>query len=128
MYHRTTVQGATFNTRGQLYREHATAMSSRPVVSALGSESDDPGLAKSMYYRFHFVGATFGQHEFIRNLQHLSYSTSVTLILRKSSLALRARKAHNSLVQSQNPLAPSYRTRLFLHANVDNKNWPPLGV
>ena len=31
--------------RGQLYREHAnaTALSSRPVVSALGSESDDPG-------------------------------------------------------------------------------------
>ena len=81
-----------------------------------------------MYYRFHFVGATFGQHEFIRNLQHLSYSTSVTLILRRSSLALRARKAHNSLAQSQNPLAPSYRTRLFLHAIVDNKNWPPLGV
>ena len=45
------------------------------------------GLAKSIYYRFHFVGATFGQHEFIRNLQHFSYSTSVTLILRKSSLA-----------------------------------------
>ena len=45
MYHRTTVQGATFNMRGQLYREHAnaTALSSRPVVSALGSESDDPG-------------------------------------------------------------------------------------
>ena len=83
------------------------------------------GLAKSMYYRFHFVGATFGQHEFIRNLQHLSYSTSVTLILRKSSLALRAPKAHNSLAQSQNPLAPSYRTRLFLHAIVDNINWPP---
>ena len=72
--------------------------------------------------------ATFGQHEFIRNLQYLSCSTSVTLILRRSSLALRARKAHNSLAQSQNPLAPSYRTRLFLHANVDNKNWPPLGV
>ena len=52
-----------------------------------------------MYYRFHFVGATFGQHEFIRNLQYLSYSTSVTLILRKSSLALQARKAHNSLAQ-----------------------------
>ena len=77
MYYRTTVQGATFNMRGQLYREHAnaTTLSSRPVVSALGSESDDPGsspgrgkalcprdvrekkmrapllsLAKSMYY------------------------------------------------------------------------------
>ena len=33
--------------------------------------------------RFHFVGATFGPHEFIRNLKHLSYSTSVILILRK---------------------------------------------
>ena len=45
MYDRTTVQGATFNMRGQLYRGHATAMalSSSPVVSALGSESDDPG-------------------------------------------------------------------------------------
>ena len=45
MYDRTTVQGATFNMRGQLYREHinATALSSSLVVSALGSESDDPG-------------------------------------------------------------------------------------
>ena len=45
MYDRTTVQGATFNMRGQLYRGHAnaTALSSSPVVSALGSESDDPG-------------------------------------------------------------------------------------
>ena len=44
-YDRTTVQGATFNMRGQLYRGHAnaTALSSSPVVSALGSESDDPG-------------------------------------------------------------------------------------
>ena len=41
----TTVQGATFNMRDQLYRGHAnaTALSSSPVVSALGSESDDPG-------------------------------------------------------------------------------------
>ena len=45
MYDRTTVQGATFNMHGQLYRGHAnaTALSSSPVVSALGSESDDPG-------------------------------------------------------------------------------------
>ena len=42
---RPTVQGATFNIRGQLNREHAnaTALSSSPVVIALGSESDDPG-------------------------------------------------------------------------------------
>ena len=42
---RPTVQGATFNMRGQMYRGHAnaTALSSSPVVSALGSESDDPG-------------------------------------------------------------------------------------
>ena len=42
---RPTVQGATFNMRGQLYRGHAnaSALSSSPVVSALGSESDDPG-------------------------------------------------------------------------------------
>ena len=43
MYDRT---GATFNIRGQLYRgqANATALSNiRPVVSALGSESDDPG-------------------------------------------------------------------------------------
>ena len=40
-----TVQGATFNMRGQLYRGHAnaTALFSSPVVSALSSESDDPG-------------------------------------------------------------------------------------
>ena len=45
MYDRTTVQGATFNMRGQLYRRHAnaTALSGCPVVSALGPESDDPG-------------------------------------------------------------------------------------
>ena len=45
MYDRTAVQGATFNMRGQLYRGHsnATALFSSPVVSALGSESDDPG-------------------------------------------------------------------------------------
>ena len=44
-YDRTTAQGATFNMRGQLYRGHAdaTALSSGPVVSALGSKSDDPG-------------------------------------------------------------------------------------
>ena len=44
-FDRTTAQGATFNMRGQLYRRHAnaTALSSGPVVSALGSESDDPG-------------------------------------------------------------------------------------
>ena len=44
MYDRTTVQGATFNMRGELYRGHAnaTALFSSPVVSALGSESDDP--------------------------------------------------------------------------------------
>ena len=43
-YDRTTVQGATFNMRGHLYRGHAntTALFSSPVVSALGSESDDP--------------------------------------------------------------------------------------
>ena len=45
MYDRTTVQGATFNMRGQLYRGHAnaTALFSSSVVSALGSQSDDPG-------------------------------------------------------------------------------------
>ena len=50
MYNCTTVrwydcQGATFNMCGQLYRWHAnaTALSSRPVVSALGSKSDDLG-------------------------------------------------------------------------------------
>ena len=45
MYDRTTVQDATFNMRGQLCRGHAnaTVLFSTPVVSALGSESDDPG-------------------------------------------------------------------------------------
>ena len=47
MYDRTTVQGASFNMRGHLYRGHAntTALFSGPVVSALGSESDDPGAS-----------------------------------------------------------------------------------
>ena len=45
MYYRTTVQGATFNMRRQLYRGHAnsTVLFSSPVVNTLGSESDDPG-------------------------------------------------------------------------------------
>ena len=45
MYNHTTVQGATFNLPGQLYRGHAnaTALFSSPVVSALGSELDNPG-------------------------------------------------------------------------------------
>ena len=45
MYDRKTVQGATFNMRGELYCGHAnaTALFSSPMVSALGSESDDPG-------------------------------------------------------------------------------------
>ena len=44
MYDRTAVQGATFNMRGQLCRGHAnaTALLSSLVVSAPGSESDDP--------------------------------------------------------------------------------------
>ena len=44
MHDRSTIYGATFNKRGQMYREHtnATALSSSPVASALGSESDDP--------------------------------------------------------------------------------------
>ena len=54
MYDRTTVQGATLNMRGQLYRGHAnaTALSSSPVVIVLGSESDDrgssPGRGKAL--------------------------------------------------------------------------------
>ena len=45
LYDRMTLQGATFNMCGQLYRGHAnaTALSSSPVVSALGSELDDLG-------------------------------------------------------------------------------------
>ena len=56
-YDRTTIQGATFNMRGRLYRGHAnaTALFSSPVVSALGSESDDPGSSpgrgKALYPR-----------------------------------------------------------------------------
>ena len=44
MYDRTTVQGVSFNMRGQLYRGRATATAlfGSPVVSALGFESDDP--------------------------------------------------------------------------------------
>ena len=50
MYDRMTVQGATFNMRCQLYRGHAnfTALSSSPVVSALGTESDDPGSSPGL--------------------------------------------------------------------------------
>ena len=61
-----SVQSATFNMRGQLYCRHANtmALSSSPVVSALGSESDNLtcgkkkmralllGLAKSMFLSY----------------------------------------------------------------------------
>ena len=45
MYDCTTVQGATFDMHGQLYRRHAnpTALFSSPVVSTLGSELDHLG-------------------------------------------------------------------------------------
>ena len=45
MYDRKTEHGASFNMLVQLHRGHAnaTALSSSPVVSALGSGSDDPG-------------------------------------------------------------------------------------
>ena len=45
MYDCMTIQGATFNMCGQLFCEHAnaTALFSRSVVSALGSELDDLG-------------------------------------------------------------------------------------
>ena len=48
-YDRTTIQGATFNVHGQLYCGHANAAAlfSSPVVSALGSESDNPGSSPS---------------------------------------------------------------------------------
>ena len=44
-YDRMTIQGATFNMRGQLYCGHAnaTTLFSSLVASALGSKSDDPG-------------------------------------------------------------------------------------
>ena len=48
-YNHTTIQGATFNMRGQLYCRHTNAMAlfSGPVVSAPGSELDDPGSSPS---------------------------------------------------------------------------------
>ena len=54
MYDHMTIQGATFDMRGQLYCRHinASALSSSPVVSALGSESGDlgssPGWGKTL--------------------------------------------------------------------------------
>ena len=50
LYDHTTVQGATFNMHGQLYRRHTNAMAlfSSPVVSALGSELDDPGSSPGL--------------------------------------------------------------------------------
>ena len=52
MYDPTTVQGSTFDMRGQLHHGHANASalsssSSSPVVSALGFESDDLGSGPS---------------------------------------------------------------------------------
>ena len=54
MYDHTTGKGATFNMFGQLYHRptNAMALSSSPVVSALGFESDDlgssPGRSKAL--------------------------------------------------------------------------------
>ena len=54
LYNHTTFTTATFNMRGQLYCGHtnATALFSSPVVSALGSESDNlgssPGWGKAL--------------------------------------------------------------------------------
>ena len=87
---RTTVQGATFDMRGQLYRGHAnaTALFSSPVVSALGSKSDDPGsgpgrgkalcswdvwekkmrgLAKSIYYCSLYMSSGFDEENLFNN-------------------------------------------------------------
>ena len=56
-YDRSTVQSATFKTRGQLYRGHVNTMAlfGSPVVSALGFESDGPGSSpgrgKALYPR-----------------------------------------------------------------------------
>ena len=49
MYDPTTVQGSTFDMRGQLHHGHAnaSALSSSPVVSSLGFESDDLGSSPS---------------------------------------------------------------------------------
>ena len=48
LYNHMTIRGATFNMHGQLYHGHAnaTALFSSPVVSALGSESDDLGSSQ----------------------------------------------------------------------------------
>ena len=45
MYNRITIQAATFNMHDQLYcgYPNTAALSCSPVVSALGSESNDPG-------------------------------------------------------------------------------------
>ena len=57
MYNHTTIQSATLNMHDQLYCGHtnATALFSSPVVSALGSKSDDlgssPGLGKVLFIR-----------------------------------------------------------------------------
>ena len=54
LYNHTTVQGATFDMRVQLYHGHAntSALSSIPVVSAVGSELDNlgssPGWGKAL--------------------------------------------------------------------------------
>ena len=58
LYNCMTVQGATLNMQGQMYRGHAnaTTLFSSLVVSALGSELDNPkkmrapllGFAKSI--------------------------------------------------------------------------------
>ena len=84
MYDRKTLQGATFNMRGQLYRGHAnaTALFSSPVVSSLGSKSDDPGqgvvllrrvgkkmrgLAKSIYYCSLYMSSGFDEENLFNN-------------------------------------------------------------
>ena len=79
MYDRKTLQGATFNMRGHA---NATALFSSPVVSALGSKSDDPGqgvvllrrvgkkmrgLAKSIYYCSLYMSSGFDEENLFNN-------------------------------------------------------------
>ena len=68
-----------------------------------------------LFMQISLCPSDFSLHEFIRNLKHLFCSTSVIIILQKSSLALWASKAQNSLVWWKNPLALSYQTWLFFH-------------
>ena len=141
MYDCMTIQGATFNMCGQLFCGHAnaTALFSSPVVSALGSESDDQGsnpgwgkalcpwdvrgkkkrapllgLAKSIYY----MGARrYGIS--LRVFNSIAHEWDVDFNMRSEIPHLQATMYY--FVYHINTIAIYWQERSFLFTNEDKR-------